>query len=213
MNLNKTVSGAVRKTDFKMHNDSNTATGSASAVFADSTKSRQWGSTDTNISFEGLFAQHQAPPTTTPTPLIETTTEDDSFGEFQSIPVTMLPHDTTTLLQQSSQLSNHSFQQQYSPIVTHTAYPQTRSPQVTHATDPVMVGEATPQTKEGTLPFWAVSKTYPLPQVYTNVIKVYITCTYIHTCTLHVHTYIHTCSAIVCTIIITCLNIHVVHLF
>ncbi len=167
MNLNKTVNNTVKKNDFKLHNSTTTTT-TATSVFADSTKARQWGSTtDTNVSFEGLFVQPmqviETPPTVTPTTFVESTVTDDSFGEFHS---TTQPIPTIGLDQQL-----------YNPNITHTSYPHTNSPQTIHTYDPVMMTEATPQTIKETLPFWVVSKTYPLPHEYTNTLKVHSTCT------------------------------------
>ena len=85
-NLDRTTKRPVTRTDFK-NLSSKAASSSPGKVFSQSAKSRNWGVESMEI--EGLFAQ-QAPPqliSTTDMQQGPSNNNDDSFGEFQSVPV------------------------------------------------------------------------------------------------------------------------------
>ena len=196
LNLDKKVSEVVKKDDFKGRSSPlHQHTEKRTVNIVESSKSRQWGGTEGNIAFEGLFAQHAPPPPIKPMTADAQNFDQDSFGEFQSVSVSQsssepLHHQVPQTFPSASQsfpFTGHTFpsaghqafqQLRGTNVMTHTAHPQTRSPQVVHTpsfNNPVMVTEAAAVSgveESSTLPLWVLSRNYPLPQVYSDVLKV-----------------------------------------
>ncbi len=170
-NLDKTVSGKVKRNDFSKTGPPIPAMGGGVArVFASSDKSRQWISGGDNTAFEGLFA----PPSATPI----NNMADDSFGEFQFVPVVPPSGPSHSLGTWSSgyqQVFPSSSSHAHTSITPLTALPNTQSPQLVHTpsfNNPVMTTGATPPSNDSPLPHWAINTAYPLPQIYTAVLQV-----------------------------------------
>ena len=165
-NLDKTVSGKVKRNDFSKTSHTPAMGGGVARVFASSDKSRQWVAGGDNTVFEGLFAQ-RPPPSATPI----NNMGDDSFGEFQSVPVVQPSGPSSGYQQVYSSSSSHA----HTDMTPHTALPHTQSPQVVHTpsfNNPVMTTGATPPSNGSPLPHWAINTAYPLPQIYTTILQV-----------------------------------------
>ena len=187
INIDRKAKKPVRSSDFKSSNTSSTST-SEKKTFTESNKSRTWGGVSDE--FSGLFAQ-DVPPTIESQSESITGYHDNSFGEFQSVPISQKP------------ISEHSSGTFSSPVLTHMATPSTQSPQVVHSQfhTPLTLTSQAPSSalSESDLPSWLISAvTYnasQLPPVYYLVYQVRVwtcTCMFIRM-SVHLYNYMSIC--------------------
>ena len=168
----------IKKTDFmKQSQKLSNSPSSQTKQFSSSEKSRSWETGGDE--FSGLFAQHASPPSSQQE---QHGTNDDSFGEFQSVSSTgpLLPSLMTTgvtpplPMMTGTNTGGHPAGMRV-PMLTHMATPSTGSPQLVHSQGhiPLM---ATGAQSERELPSWLISASIynvsQLPPIYYNVYQV-----------------------------------------
>ena len=147
--IDRTSKRPITKSDFKANAAKNSPV-QKTHVFSESSKARQWDSSTTD-QLTGLFNIQEGTPATS--------TDDNSFGEFQSV---------------AAMVSSQANTQQMLHV-THMATPTTGSPQLVHSQQghtPLMATGA-PFNNNTLVPYWLTSGAM-LPNVYLTVYQVKI---------------------------------------